>query len=130
MKVGEYEIRKGLFYTKDHEWTRIEGKKAFVGITDYAVKEMGDVAYVELPETGIEVKKGDLLCEIESVKAVSEVFSPVDGVVSSVNGTLENSPEAMNEDPYGTWIAQIDIDGEPKELMSEEEYASFLETLE
>ncbi|MBN1786553.1 MAG: glycine cleavage system protein GcvH [Candidatus Methanofastidiosa archaeon] len=130
MFVGEYEIKEGLKYTKAHEWIEIIGDVISIGVTDYASKEMGDVAFVELPKKGKDVGKGELLCEIESVKAVSEIESPVKGRVSDVNEELEDTPEMINEDPYGTWMVKIRYDGLPGDLLSDKQYASLLETME
>ncbi len=133
IEVGEYKVKEGLYYTKTHEWAQVlEDGTVLVGITDYAQKELGDLAYVELPEVGKEVNKGDVLCEVESVKAVSEVYAPVGGKVVEVNGELEDSPELLNEDPYEHWIAKIEptnLEEELKELMDAEAYAKYLESL-
>ncbi len=131
IEVGGYRVKEGLYYTKDHEWVAVldEGT-VLVGISDYAQKELGDLAYVELPEVGSELKKGEVLCELESVKAVSEVYAPVSGVVMEVNDELEDSPELLNEDPYEHWIAKMkpsDVD-EIKGLMDAETYAKYLES--
>jgi glycine cleavage system H protein len=93
-----------LKYTKDHEWVRIEGAEARVGITDYAQKQLGDVVFLELPEVGRALKKGDVFGTIESVKAVSELYSPVSGEVTSVNKALVERPEAINADPHSSWM--------------------------
>ncbi|MFA4639780.1 glycine cleavage system protein GcvH [Pyrococcus kukulkanii] len=133
IEVGEYKVKEGLYYTKDHEWAKVlEDGTVLVGITDYAQKELGDLAYVELPEIGKEVNKGDVLCEIESVKAVSEVYAPVSGEVIEVNEELSDSPEKINEDPYEAWIAKIkpkNLEEELKELMDANAYAEYLKTL-
>ncbi|ASJ03241.1 glycine cleavage system protein H [Thermococcus profundus] len=133
IEVGEYKVKEGLYYTKDHEWAQVlEDGTVLVGISDYAQKELGDLAYVELPEVGAEFNKGDVLCELESVKAVSEVYAPVSGEVIEVNGELEDSPELLNEDPYGNWIAKLkpsNLDEELKELMDAEAYAEYLKSL-
>ncbi|CAB49742.1 gcvH glycine cleavage system protein H [Pyrococcus abyssi GE5] len=133
IEVGEYKVKEGLYYTKEHEWAQVlEDGTVLVGITDYAQKELGDIAYVELPEVGKEVKKGEVLCEVESVKAVSEVYAPVSGEVIEVNEELSDSPEKINEDPYGAWIAKIkpnNLEEELKELMDAEKYAEFLKSL-
>ena len=133
IEVGEYKIKEGLYYTKDHEWAQVlEDGTVLVGITDYAQKELGDLAYVELPEVGKEVTKGDVLCEVESVKAVSEVYAPVSGEVIEVNEELEEAPEKINEDPYGAWIAKIkpnNLEEELKELMDANAYAEYLKSL-
>lgn len=110
----------------------LEDGTVLVGITDYAQKELGDLAYVELPEVGKEVAKGDVLCEVESVKAVSEVYAPVSGEVIEVNEELEDAPEKINEDPYGAWIAKIkpsNLEEELKELMDANAYAEYLKSL-
>ena len=101
-------IPKDLKYTKKHEWVRIEGDDAIIGITDYAQGELTDIVYVEPPEIGSELNKGEELGVVESVKAASEFYSPVSGEVIEVNEELENSPELMNSDPYGKgWMAKL-----------------------
>jgi len=133
IEVGEYLIKEGLYYTKDHEWAQVlEDGTVLVGISDYAQKELGDLAYVELPEIGKEVAKGDVLCELESVKAVSEVYAPVGGEIVEVNGELEDSPEKLNEDPYGNWIAKLkpnNLEEDLKDLMDAGAYAEYLKSL-
>ncbi len=133
IEVGEYKVKEGLYYTKDHEWAQVlEDGTVLVGISDYAQKELGDLAYVELPEVGKVVSKGDVLCELESVKAVSEVYAPVSGEVIEVNETLEDSPEVLNEEPYENWIAKLkpdNLDEEIKGLMDAGTYAKYLEEL-
>ena len=98
-----------LKYTRDHEWVRVDGGEARVGITDYAQKQLGDVVYLELPEVGRTLKKGEVFGTIESVKAVSELFSPVGGEVTEVNRSLEQRPEAVNKDPHGSWMIRIKL---------------------
>jgi glycine cleavage system H protein len=93
-----------LKYTKEHEWVRIEGSEARVGITDYAQKQLGDVVFLELPEIGRALKKGDVFGTIESVKAVSELYSPVSGEVTGVNTALVERPEGVNADPHSSWM--------------------------
>ncbi len=101
-------VEKGLFYTKEHEWARIENGKATVGITDYAQHQLGDIVYVELPEIGREVKQGEKIGVIESVKAVSELFSPLSGKITEVNEALKDQPELINQEPYGRgWIIKL-----------------------
>lgn len=133
IEVGEYKVKEGLYYTKDHEWIQVlEDGTALVGVSDYAQKELGDLAYVELPEVGTEVSKGDVLCEVESVKAVSEVYAPVSGEVVEVNEELDDAPEKINEEPYEAWIAKLkpsNLEEELKELMDAEAYAKYLESL-
>ena len=96
-----------LKYTSDHEWIRIAGDQGHVGITDYAQKQLGDVVYVELPDVGRTVTRGEAIGTIESVKAVSEIFAPVSGEIVSVNAALKDTPETINSDPYGTWMMTI-----------------------
>jgi glycine cleavage system H protein len=114
-------------YTKDHEWIRLSGAEAEVGITDYAQKQLGDVVYVELPEVGRKVKQGEAFGTIESVKAVSELFSPASGEVISVNSSLPDSPETINKDPHNTWMIRLRLDdpGETSALLDGTQYADF-----
>jgi glycine cleavage system H protein len=99
-----------LKYTKDHEWVRVDGAEATVGITDFAQKQLGDVVFVELPEIGRKVKQGEVFGTIESVKAVSELFSPVSGQVVAVNTNLANHPETVNATPHETWMIRLKPD--------------------
>ena len=99
-----------LKYTKDHEWIRAGGDEARVGITDYAQKQLGDVVYLELPEVGKRLSKGDVFGTIESVKAVSELYAPVAGVVTAVNSSLTERPENVNADPHGSWMIALKPD--------------------
>ncbi|MGH9372654.1 MAG: glycine cleavage system protein GcvH [Vicinamibacterales bacterium] len=96
-----------LNYTKEHEWVRTDGSNARVGITEYAQKQLGDVVYLELPEVGRVLRKGDVFGTIESVKAVSELYSPVSGEVTEVNGALAERPEGVNTDPHGSWMIAV-----------------------
>ena len=96
-----------LKYTKDHEWVRLGANEARVGITEYAQKQLGDIVYLELPAVGRSLKKGEVFGTIESVKAVSELFSPVAGEVTAVNDALVQKPEAVNTDPHGSWMIAI-----------------------
>jgi glycine cleavage system H protein len=96
-----------LKYTKDHEWVRVHGAEATVGITDFAQQQLGDVVFVELPDVGRQVKQGDVFGTIESVKAVSELFSPLSGEVIAVNADLGTHPEAVNAKPYETWMIRL-----------------------
>lgn len=114
-----------LKYSKDHEWVRLDGNLAVVGITDYAQAELGDVVFAELPNVGKVLNQKDQLAVIESVKAVSDVFSPISGTVEEVNTALEDTPELINDDCYGSgWIAKIKINdpSELDDLLSAEEY--------
>ena len=96
-----------LKYTKDHEWVRVDGGQAHVGITDYAQKQLGDIVYLELPEVGRSVNKGDVFGTIESVKAVSELYAPIAGEVTAVNTELAQHPEKVNSDPHSSWMIVI-----------------------
>ena len=116
-------------YHREHAWVRLEGKHATVGITDFAQQQLGDIVYVDLPEVDTEVDADSELCEIESTKATSPVVSPVSGTVHEVNDDLADSPEIMNEDPYGNgWIVVITMSdpSEVNDLMSRDEYEKFL----
>jgi len=117
-------------YSKTHEWVKVEGKIATIGISNHAQEELGDVVFVELPEIGKEVKKGDILCSVESVKAASDVYVPISGKIVEVNTELDSSPEIINQDAEGKgWIAKIEVsdENELNDLMSEEEYKKFIE---
>ena len=96
-------------YTKDHEWVRLSGGVAEVGVTDYAQQQLGDVVYVELPDIGAQVSASQAFGSIESVKAVSELFAPMSGRVTEVNDHVRQHPEAVNADPHGTWIIKVDV---------------------
>lgn len=104
-------------YTKDHEWMRLSGDRAKVGITDYAQKQLGDVVYVELPEIGTRLKQGQSFGTIESVKAVSELYSPASGEVVEVNAALKDKPEVVNSDPHGSWMIVLKL-ADPNEASS------------
>jgi glycine cleavage system H protein len=112
-----------LKYTKDHEWVKITGSDARVGITDYAQKQLGDVVFLELPEVGSTLNKGDVFGTIESVKAVSELFSPVSGEVTEVNRSLVERPEAVNSDPHGSWMIAMKVSGGTDGLLDASKYA-------
>jgi len=120
---------ENLLFTKEHEWVRLEGDSAEVGITEYAQHELGDVVYVELPALGKELKKGDPAANIESVKAVSDVFAPLSGAISAVNSKLGGNPELVNQEPYSDGflfkmkLNQLD---ELKELMDKKKYEEYL----
>jgi glycine cleavage system H protein len=114
-----------LKYTKDHEWVRVSGERAHVGITDYAQKQLGDVVYLELPEVGRTFSRGDVFGTIESVKAVSELYAPISGEVVEVNSDLAQKPESVNSDPHGTWMVVLKVSnpGEAGELLDSSAYA-------
>ena len=110
-------------YTKDHEWVKLSGGDARVGITDYAQKQLGDVVYLELPEVGRKLTKGDVFGTIESVKAVSELYAPVSGEVTEVNRSLAEKPEAVNSNPHDSWMVAIKVDGGDDDLLDATQYA-------
>ncbi len=113
-----------LKYTKDHEWVRLSGAEARIGITDYAQKQLGDVVYLELPDVGRAVKQGEVFGTIESVKAVSELYAPVTGEVTEVNTALTAKPEAVNKDPHGSWMIAVKLadPGEASALLDAAKY--------
>ncbi len=109
-------VPENLKYTSDHEWAKIDGDVAVIGITDYAQGELGDVVFVELPEAGSKVAKGDTFGTIEAVKAVADLFAPLSGEVLEINEKLENEPETVNKDPYGNgWMIKVKLEN-PDEL--------------
>jgi glycine cleavage system H protein len=115
-------------YTKEHEWVKVEGDLGTVGITDFAQKQLGDVVFLELPEKGKKIKAHERFGAVESVKAVSELFSPVGGEIVEVNAGLVQKPETVNADPYGTgWMTRVKLDpGEPRSLMTAEQYSEYV----
>ena len=118
----------GLKYTKDHEWIELNGDKGKVGITDYAQQQLGDVVYVELPEIGARLKQGQSFGTIESVKAVSELYSPVTGEVVEINAALKDKPETVNKDPHGSWMVVIKLTsaGEAGALLDAAQYQDLI----
>lgn len=122
------ELREGLLYSKSHEWVKEEGEEVVIGLTDYAQSELGDLVFVNLPEEGDEITAGEAFSDVESVKAVSDVFSPVSGVVSEVNEELLDAPEMINESPYEAWFVRVKEITEREELLSAEEYQAFVES--
>lgn len=116
-------LPEDLKYAKTHEWARIEGDTATVGITDHAAEELGDVVYVEMPEVGTTFEAGESFGTVESVKAVSDLYAPVSGEVTEVNSTLEDSPEKVNEDTYGGgWIVKLKTSDSGDNLLSADDY--------
>jgi glycine cleavage system H protein len=113
-----------LKYTKEHEWVRVSGDQARVGITDYAQKQLGDIVYLELPEVGRTFNKGDVFGTVESVKAVSELYAPVGGEVVEVNSDLTQKPESVNTDPHGSWMIVLKVSnaGETSDLLDAAAY--------
>jgi glycine cleavage system H protein len=102
-------VLEGLLYSDSHEWVKVEGDVATIGVTDYAQKEMGDITYVDMPDPDDEVEKGESFGALESVKASSDLYSPVSGTVTEKNEALEDSPELVNSDPYGNWIIKVKL---------------------
>ena len=120
---------KDFLFTKEHEWIKKEDDVASIGITEYAQKELGDIVYVDLPSVGDTITKGDACSNIESVKAVSDIYAPITGEIIEINETLEDKPELLNQDPYVEgWIFKVRIDDsdELEELMNHEEYEEYL----
>jgi len=134
MRVSDYEIPDKLYYSKEHEWVRLEGKDAIAGITDYAQKQLHEVVYVEVQKEGSEVKQFQTMGTVESVKSVSDVFSPVTGKITRVDKELSDSPERLNEDPYGKgWLAKIsltDFKKDMEKLLTAAQYADYIKTME
>lgn len=117
-----------LKYSKDHEWVKtIDETTVLVGITDFAQSELGDLVFINLPQVDDEVTAEVSFCDVESVKAVSDVMSPCTGVIAEVNTELEDEPQMLNEDPYGAWIAKIKDVSAFGELMTAEEYEAFIQ---
>ena len=114
----------GLLYSESHEWVKVDGDVAIIGVTDYAQAEMGEITYVDLPGEGDEIEKGEDFGALESVKAASELYSPVSGTVEAVNEELDGNPQLINEDPYTNWIIKVKMsdDSELGELMSAADY--------
>ncbi len=127
------EVVNDLLYTEEHEWARVEGGVATVGITAYAADQLGDVTYIDLPEEGDEVTQGDAFSEVESIKAVSDVYAPAGGVISAVNERLEGEPGLINQSPYDEgWICRIELcdEADLENLLDAEQYAELLQRLE
>ncbi len=124
-----FKVIEGLKYSKEHEWVRVEGEKAYIGITDYAQKSLGEIVYVELPEKSSVLSEGDTLGVVESVKAASDIYTPVSGTVSDINEELLDSPGNVNTNPYESWIAAIELGNvnELDTLMDAGEYEKFCE---
>ncbi len=116
---------KELKYTKEDEWLRVEGDSGVVGITDYAQNALGDIVFVELPKPGAAVEAGKSFGTVESVKAVSELYSPVSGTVTAVNTELADAPEKVNTDPYGAWMIKVKLTKQSDGLMSAADYEKY-----
>ena len=120
---------EGLLYSKEHEWVKIDGDSATVGITDYAQDSLGDIVYVELPKAGAQVAQFASVGVVESVKAVSDLFTPIGGEVTEVNASLENDPALVNREPFeGGWLFKLKLGGDPQTqgLLSAKDYESFV----
>ena len=122
------EFRTDLMYTKSHEWVQLEGDHATIGISDYAQDALGDLVFVNLPEEGDPVEMDTVFADVESVKAVSDIYSPVSGVVGEVNEELLDAPELINESAYDAWFIRVDEVSEHSELMTAEEYEAYVES--
>jgi len=133
MKVGEYEVPDDLYYSREHEWMKVEGDKCRVGLTDYAQKSLHEVVFVDLPKTGMNVSQAQSVGTVESVKAVADVFSPVSGEIVEANQSLPDRPELVNQSPYGDgWIALIkpsNVEAEIKNLLDAKGYGEFLKSI-
>ena len=122
------ELMEGLLYSKSHEWVKEEGDAVVIGLTDYAQSELGDLVFVNLPEQGDEVTVGEAFADVESVKAVSDVYSPVSGTVCEVNEELLDTPEAINETPYDAWLIKVGEITEKEELLTAAEYEKLVDS--
>lgn len=122
-------VLKDLYYTEDHEWLKVEGEEAYIGLADYAQDQLGDIVYVELPEIDDEFEKEEGFSAVESVKAAADVYMPVDGKIVEVNEDLLDDPGLLNQDPYENWIVKIEIADKSQldDLMTSEEYEKFLD---
>ncbi len=119
-------VINGLYYSESHEWVKVEGNIAIVGITDHAQHEMGDLSYVDMPEVDDELEKGEEFGAVESVKAASDLYSPVSGTVVEVNEELEDAPELLNQDAFANWIMKVEM-SDPSELESLMDAAAYEE---
>jgi glycine cleavage system H protein len=120
-------IPDGLQYTKDHEWVKIDGNTATVGITEFAQGELGDIVYVDITTVGQEVGVHEIFGTVEAVKTVSDLYMPLSGKVLEVNPVLESSPEKVNEDPYGEgWMIRVQVSGQAKDLLSAQQYKELI----
>lgn len=116
-------IPDNLHYTEDHEWVRIDGDEAYIGVTDFAQGELGDIVYVEIETVGEEIAAGEVFGTVEAVKTVSDLFMPVSGEVLEFNDKLESNPELVNDDPYGEgWMIKVKISDQGDKLLSAEQY--------
>jgi len=134
MKEEKYEVPENLYYTKEHEWLKISGNIAIMGITDYAQKALHEIVFVDLPEVGKKIKQMESIGTVESVKAVSEIYTPISGEIIQINNELAEKPELVNQDPYRKgWIAKIkpeNFNEELKNLLDSKAYEDYLKKLE
>ena len=130
---GEYNVPDDIYYTKEHEWVRLEGDKCRIGVTDYAQNSLHEIVYVDLPQIGLKMHQMQSLGTVESVKAVADVYSPISGTILEVNNALSDAPELVNKSPYGQgWITVItpeDLKGELPGLLKPPDYKSFLKKI-
>lgn len=128
-EISELQLPEDLLFSDDHEWAQKTNETIKIGISDYAQDQMGDIVFVEMPDVGDSFEKGDEFGTLESVKAVSEVFIPLSGEIVAVNEALEDTPELVNEDPYGSWIIEIrpTVESEYNELLSRDKYLELLQ---
>lgn len=129
--MAENKVIDGLYYTKEHEWAKLEGDTATVGITDYAQHHLGELVFAELPDVGKKVNQTEELCVIESAKAVASVYAPFSGEVTETNQSVKNSPKSINDDCYHAWLAKIKVSnsGEKEKLMDAGKYREYLAQL-
>ena len=122
-------VLDGLYYSESHEWLKVEGEFGYIGITDYAQHQLGNVVYVDLPEVDDELNQGEEFGAVESVKAASDLLSPISGIVVEINDKLEDEPEILNEDAFGNWICKVKINdkSELDSLMNAEAYKAICE---
>jgi len=126
-------IPKNLKYTKEHEWVKLEGSEAVIGITDHAQSQLGDITFIELPQKDRQIKQSDSISTVESVKAASDIYSPVSGTITDVNSSLEDAPELINQSPYENgWICRVNVSnsGELDNLMDADSYEEYLKEAE
>lgn len=124
-------VIENYFYTKSHEWIQLlEDGTALIGLSDYAQNELGDLVFVNLPEVGDDLIVGEMFADVESVKAVSDVFAPINGKVLEINGELLDAPQKINEDPYGAWFVKVEGDVKPETLLDATAYQEYLTELE
>jgi glycine cleavage system H protein len=134
MRVLNYELPDTLYYSKEHEWLKVEGTETVVGITDYAQKQLHEIVYVEVQKVGASIEQFKTMGTVESVKSVSDLYAPVSGRITKVNEELSESPELLNQDPYGKgWLVKIDpkeLDKDLKKLMNAQQYADYVKRME